>query len=200
MLPDRAAAPVLLKIVIAGGFGVGKTTMVGAVSDIPPLATEEVLTKASSATDSLAGVESKTTTTVSMDFGRITFPEPDPLILYIFGTPGQDRFLFTWAELAQGAIGAVVLADTRRLADSFTAISYFEQRRMPFLVAVNEFDGAHRYTEDEVRDALDLSDEAPVLSCNARDPQSAAAVLKHLVDYALSLAKPRLPSAPGAFL
>ncbi|GAA2626751.1 ATP/GTP-binding protein [Actinomadura fulvescens] len=201
--------PAVLKIVIAGGFGVGKTTLVGAVSEIEPLTTEEHLTVASNGIDDLAGVEAKTTTTVSMDFGRITFDQPQPLLLYLFGTPGQDRFLFTWHDLCHGALGAVVLADTRRLETSFTAIGFFEQRQLPFVVAVNQFDGAHRYPTCEIRDALHLPARIPVLRCDARDPHSAATVLITVVDLALSptatrpLPAPRIPvqppsPAPGA--
>jgi uncharacterized protein len=190
------ALPALLKIVVAGGFGAGKTTLVGAVSEISPLTTEEYLTCAGSRVDSLAGVEAKTTTTVSMDFGRITFTVPQPMVLYLFGTPGQERFWFTWDDLSHGAIGAVILADTRRLADSFTAISYFEQRAVPFVVAVNEFDGAaYRYTPDEVRSALELPEAVPVLLCDARNTHSAASVLITLVSHALSCAAPSRPSS-----
>lgn len=190
---DRATA--VLKIVIAGGFGAGKTTLVGAVSEIPPLTTEEYLTSASSQTDSLTGVEGKTTTTVSMDFGRITF---DHMVLLLFGTPGQERFLFAWDDLSHGAIGAVVLADTRRLADSFTAINFFEQRKIPFLVAVNEFDGADRYTTDEVRDALELAATVPILLCDARNTHSVAPVLITLVRYALSALRAHTAPLSGA--
>ncbi|WP_055586870.1 GTP-binding protein [Streptacidiphilus griseoplanus] len=183
---SRATPPTLLKIVVAGGFGVGKTTLVGAVSEIPPLTTEEYLTEASSRTDPLAGVEAKSTTTVAMDFGRITFDDPQPMVLYLFGTPGQDRFLFTWDDLAHGAVGAVIPADTRRLADSFTAVGYFEQRGLPFVIAVNQFDNAHRYTPDEVRHALELPATVPVLLCDARQTRSAATVLITLVRHALA--------------
>ncbi|WNI19963.1 ATP/GTP-binding protein (plasmid) [Streptomyces sp. ITFR-21] len=184
-----------VKILIAGGFGAGKTTLVGAVSEIEPLTTEEVLTLASTATDDLAGVEGKTTTTVAVDFGRITFDYPElDLVLYLFGTPGQDRFLFLWDGLADGAVGAVVLADTRRLADSFPSIGHFEQRRIPFVVAVNEFDGSpYRYTPGEVRDALDLPPHVPVVVCDARDRASAASALAALVNHALG----QLPTPPS---
>src|ERR1700755_2815374 len=138
-----------IKILLAGGFGVGKTTLGGAVSEIRPLRTEEPLTESSKHIDNTAGVERKTTTTVAMDFGRITLR--DDLVLYLFGTPGQDRFWFLWDELAQGALGAVVLADTRRLEDCFAAVDYFEERGLGFIVAINEFDGGYRYDPDEVR-------------------------------------------------
>ncbi|RVU19922.1 ATP-binding protein [Streptomyces antnestii] len=175
-----------LKIVIAGGFGVGKTTMVATVSEIEPLTTEEILTTASAATDSLAGVENKTTTTVSMDFGRITLWRQQ-LQLLLFGTPGQDRFWFMWDDLALGSIGAVVLADTRRLDDCFSAVEFFEDRGVPFVVAVNEFDTAHRYTAEEVQAAIELNPDVPVIMFDARAPYSTQQVLIRLVEYALTL-------------
>src|ERR1700761_6088283 len=159
--------PVTLKILVAGGFGVGKTTLVGAVSEIRPLRTEEVLTEAGRPVDDLHGVETKTTTTVAMDFGRITLRED--LVLYLFGTPGQDRFWFLWDELAQGALGAVVLADTRRLADCFPSIDYFEQRGTPFVVAVNCFESEPRFAADAVGRALDLDPGVPVVLFDARE-------------------------------
>ena len=175
-----AHIPVALKILIAGGFGAGKTTMVGSVSEIRPLQTEEVLSGAEGADDT-AGVEGKTTTTVTMDFGRITIT--GDLMLYLFGTPGQDRFWFLWDELAQGALGAVVLADTRRLADCFPSIDYFEQRGTPFVVAVNCFEPDRTFTPEAVAGALDLDPGVPVVMCDARDTQSARNVLIELVEY-----------------
>ncbi|MEV0733461.1 ATP/GTP-binding protein [Polymorphospora sp. NPDC050346] len=176
--------PLALKILIAGGFGVGKTTLVGSVSEIRPLQTEEVLTDAGIDTDDLTGVEAKNTTTVAMDFGRITINSD--LQVYLFGTPGQDRFWFLWDELSFGALGAVVLADTRRLADCFPSVDYFEQRGTPFVVGVNCFEGAQRFSPDSVRTALDLDPEVPVVLCDARDRQSGKAVLVSLVEYVAS--------------
>ncbi|GAA3748577.1 ATP/GTP-binding protein [Plantactinospora mayteni] len=173
--------PLALKILIAGGFGVGKTTLVGAVSEIRPLQTEEVLTDAGSGTDDLYGVEGKQTTTVAMDFGRITINED--LQVYLFGTPGQDRFWFLWDELAFGALGAVVLADTRRLADCFPSVDYFERRGIPFVVGVNCFDGAKRFGVEAVRSALDLDPDVPVVLCDARSRQSGKEVLVALVEH-----------------
>ncbi|WP_411110821.1 GTP-binding protein [Streptomyces sp. c-19] len=178
--------PVTLKILVAGGFGVGKTTLVGAVSEIRPLRTEEILSEAGRPVDDLHGVEAKTTTTVAMDFGRITLRED--LVLYLFGTPGQDRFWFLWDELAQGALGAVVLADTRRLEDSFAAIDYFERRGIPFTVAVNCFEGAQRFPAESVRGALDLDPEVELVMCDARDRESVKNVLVAVVQHALVLA------------
>ncbi|WP_336054225.1 GTP-binding protein [Streptomyces sp. CA2R101] len=192
---STAVEPVTLKILVAGGFGVGKTTLVGAVSEIKPLRTEERLTEAGRPLDDLDGVESKTTTTVAMDFGRITVH--DELVLYLFGTPGQDRFWFLWDELARGALGAVVLADTRRLADSFAAIDYFERRGLPFTVAVNCFDGADRYPPESVRDALDLDPQVPVMLCDARRKDSARDVLISVVEHAREVgARRREPALP----
>jgi signal recognition particle receptor subunit beta len=181
--------PLGLKILVAGGFGVGKTTLVGSVSEIMPLQTEEILTDESVGTDDLTGVERKRTTTVTMDFGRITIN--DSVVLYIFGTPGQDRFWFLWDELAMGALGAVVLADTRRLADCFPSVDYFERRGTPFLVAVNCFDGQVRHSPDMVRNALDLEPHVPVLLCDARDRQSGKDVFVTLMEHVMSLSRPR---------
>jgi uncharacterized protein len=176
-----AALPTAIKILIAGGFGVGKTTLVGAVSETEPLSTEELLTEVSAATDRLDGVENKSTTTVAMDFGRLTLgPEH---VLYLFGTPGQERFWFMWEELSAGALGAVVLADTRRLDHCFAAVDFFERRGITFVVAVNEFDGAHRYRPEDVRSALDLDDEVPVVRCDARVSRSGIEVLVHLLEH-----------------
>lgn len=173
--------PLALKILIAGGFGAGKTTLVGSVSEIRPLETEEVLTDASADTDDLSGVEAKRTTTVAMDFGRITINED--LQVYLFGTPGQDRFWFLWDELAFGALGAVVLADTRRLADCFPSVDYFEQRGTPFVIGVNCFEGARQFSGDAVRNALDLDPDVPVVLCDARSRQSGKNVLIALVEH-----------------
>ncbi|MFD3905708.1 ATP/GTP-binding protein [Streptomyces sp. CB04723] len=181
----RPDEPTVLKVVIAGGFGVGKTTAVGSVSEITPLSTEEYLTEASADVDSLAGVEAKQTTTVAFDFGRLSLPDaPVPLELFLFGTPGQDRFGDLWYDLSRGAVGAVVLVDTRRLESSFTPVSFFEDIGLPFVVAVNRFDGAHRYHPDQVRAALALDAAVPVVTCDARVPSQVAGVLLTLVGHA----------------
>ena len=180
-----------VKIVVAGGFGAGKTTLVGSVSEIPPLTTEEILTEAGVGVDDVTGVESKTHTTVALDFGRITI-SPD-VVLYLFGTPGQDRFWFMWDELAQGAIGAVVLVDTRRLDSSFAAVDYFERRGLPFIVAVNRFYGQCPYTEDEIRVALEVDPAVPFVWCDARDRESSKLGLITLVRHA----RGRLPLRSG---
>ncbi|GAA0554233.1 GTP-binding protein [Actinomadura livida] len=186
---ESEGLPTQVKILVAGGFGVGKTTFVGAASEIEPLSTEELITSESVGIDDLGGVEGKTTTTVALDFGRITI-EQHGIVLYLFGTPGQRRFWFLWDELAAGALGAVVLADTRRLEDCFEAVDFFENRGLRFLVAVNEFDGSFHYSPDEVRAALELHPHVPIVLCDARDRASAIAALRSLILHLLSTAPP----------
>ena len=196
--PSRGAAmPLAVKILVAGGFGVGKTTLVGSVSEIKPLRTEEVLTERSIGVDDISGVESKTTTTVAMDFGRITIR--DGLVLYLFGTPGQDRFWFMWDELSLGALGAVVLADTRRLADCFASVDYFERRGLPFIVGVNCFDDGYDYTPEEVREALDIEDQIPVVLCDVRERGSGKELLTKLVSQVLKVHGQRQEAEVSAY-
>jgi len=178
--PSPAAAFIAHKILIAGGFGSGKTTLVGAISEVRPLLTEEILTSASVGLDDLSGVSGKTTTTVALDFGRITIGTR--VVLYLFGLPGQERFSFMWSELAFGALGAVILADVRRLHECFPSVNYFESRKLPFVVAINCFDDAPDYDPDEIRQALDLDPGVPTVMCDARDVASVKQVLITLVE------------------
>jgi uncharacterized protein len=183
--------PTVSKLLIAGGFGVGKTTLVGSISEVRPLRTDEELSERGVGVDDTASVELKRTTTVAMDFGRITFPSG--AVLYLFGTPGQERFWFMWDELAFGALAAVVLADTRRLPDCFSSIDYFERRRTPFVVAANQFDGSPVYDPADIRDALDVDSDVPVLTCDARSRESVKDVLIASVEHAVA----RHPATAG---
>lgn len=182
---DEPLQPV--KIVISGGFAVGKTTFVGSISEINPLTTEAAMTSASTGVDDTSKVQTKTHTTVAMDFGRISLG--GGLVLYLFGTPGQARFQFMWDDLARGAIGAVVLVDTRRLADCFPAVDYFEQLGLPYIVAVNCFDGLQFHEQQAIREALSVPRDVPLVFCDARERTSTKETLITLVEHALSRAE-----------
>lgn len=176
-------SPSAVKIVISGGFGVGKTTFIGAISEIDPLTTEASMTEKSVGVDDASLLSQKTTTTVALDFGRITLDRS--LILYLFGTPGQERFDFLWDDLATGALGAVIIADTRRIEDCYPVLDYFEDRETPFIVAVNDFEGAERFDLGEVREALGVVETIPVLRCDARDRESVKEILVALIEQVL---------------
>lgn len=192
--PVTRVGPIPVKIVVAGGFGVGKTTFVGAISDIEPLTTEAAMTSYGEGVDDRGDVSTKTTTTVAMDFGRVAVD--DAIVLYLFGTPGQDRFGFMWNDLIQGSLGAVVLVDSRRIEDSFPALDYFENRSVPFVVAVNRFGGSMFHTIEEVREALSISPEVPVVTTDARSRDDVKQTVLSLLDVVLQRALTRAAVAP----